>query len=148
MANILHRIGIKSTSMTEVYQAITTEVGLAGWWTSNTNGQGNQIGNIIEFRFGAGGFDMKVKNLIAPALVEWEVIEGPEEWLGTTIRFELKEEGDYVIILFKHLNWKEPVEFMHHCSTKWAIFLLSLKSMLETGTGNPNPKDVKIDNWN
>ncbi len=37
---------------------------------------------------------------------------------------------------------------MHHCSTKWAVFLMSLKSLLETGTGAPDPHDVKIDNWN
>ena len=37
---------------------------------------------------------------------------------------------------------------MHHCSTKWAIFLMSLKSLLETGKGAPHPNDVKIDNWN
>jgi hypothetical protein len=60
----------------------------------------------------------------------------------------LNEEGDYVIILFKHEDWKEPVEFMHHCSTKWGIFLMSLKSLLETGTGAPDPNDIKIDNWN
>src|SRR6185437_3685122 len=43
---------------------------------------------------------------------------------------------------------KEPIEFMHHCSTKWGIFLMSLKSILETGKGAPYPNDVKIDNWN
>ena len=37
---------------------------------------------------------------------------------------------------------------MHHCSTKWAIFLMSLKALVETGKGAPNPDDVKIDNWN
>jgi hypothetical protein len=40
------------------------------------------------------------------------------------------------------------VEFMHHCSTKWAVFLMSLKSLVETGKGSPDPHDVKIDNWN
>ena len=38
-------------------------------------------------------------------------------------------------LLFKHEGWREPVEFMHHCSTKWAIFLMSLKSLVETGKG-------------
>jgi uncharacterized protein YndB with AHSA1/START domain len=148
MADILHRIGIKSSSMDDVYQALTTRDGLAGWWTSNTQGKGNQVGNIIKFRFGAGGFDMKVANLNPPSLVVWELAEGPEEWMNTTISFELKQEDDYIILLFKHLNWKEPVEFMHHCSTKWAIFLMSLKSLIETGKGTPDPIDVKIDNWN
>jgi hypothetical protein len=36
---------------------------------------------------------------------------------------------------------------MHHCSTKWAIYLMSLKSVLETGKGAPAPRDVKIDSW-
>lgn len=148
MADILHRIGIKTASMEAVYQALTTQAGLAGWWTSNTSGAGDQVGNIIKFRFGAGGFDMKVAALNPAHLVVWELADGPEEWLGTRISFELKQEDGYVIVLFKHLNWKEPVEFMHHCSTKWAIFLMSLKSLIETGKGAPDPVDVKIDNWN
>ena len=36
MADILHRIGIKTSSIDDVYQALTTERGLADWWTSNT----------------------------------------------------------------------------------------------------------------
>jgi hypothetical protein len=36
---------------------------------------------------------------------------------------------------------------MYHCSTKWAVFLLSLKQLVETGTGSPEPNDVKISNW-
>ena len=148
MADILHRIGIKSSSVNEVYQALTTRKGLAGWWTNNTKGEGNQIGNVIEFRFGAGGFDIKVIGLTPSANVMWEVVEGPEEWIGTHISWELKQDGDYIIVLFKHLGWKEPAEFMHHCSTKWAIFLMSLKSLIETGKGTPDPHDVKIDNWN
>jgi hypothetical protein len=31
---------------------------------------------------------------------------------------------------------------------KWAIFLLSLKQLVETGEGRPSPNDIKIDNWN
>ena len=37
---------------------------------------------------------------------------------------------------------------MHHCGTRWAVFLMSLKSLVETGKGSPDPNDVKIDNWN
>ncbi len=148
MAAILHRIGIKSSSIGDVYRALTTHEGLAGWWTRSTKGEGSQVGGTLEFRFGAGGFDMKVVELDPPAAVAWEVIDGPEEWLGTRIDWELRQDGDYIIVLFKHLDWKEPVEFMHHCSTKWAIFLMSLKSLVETGKGAPNPDDVKIDNWN
>jgi hypothetical protein len=36
---------------------------------------------------------------------------------------------------------------MYHCSTKWATFLMSLKSLGETGRGQPSPNDVQISNW-
>ena len=61
--------------------------------------------------------------------------------------FDLKQDGDWTSVLFKHQGWKEPVEFMHHCSTKWGTFLVSLKSLLETGKGAPYPNDLKIDSW-
>lgn len=148
MADILHRIGVKSSSVDDVYRVLTTREGLAGWWTKNTQGEGSQVGDVLGFRFGAGGFDMKVTALSPPTDVLWEVIDGPEEWIGTRIVWELKREEDYTIVLFKHSGWREPVELMHHCSTKWAIFLMSLKSLIETGKGAPEPNDVKIDNWN
>jgi hypothetical protein len=39
------------------------------------------------------------------------------------------------------------VEFMNHCSTRWATFLLSLKKAAETGEGDPAPHDVLVSNW-
>ena len=150
MADILHRVGIRSP-LNEVYEALATRDGLAAWWTNNTQGEG-KVGGRLEFRFSAdgveiGGFAMKVLELHPRELVLWEVIDGPAEWIGTSIRWRLRREGDYTIVLFEHQGWKEPVEFMHHCSTKWAIFLMSLKSLLETGQGAPSPNDVQIGDW-
>jgi len=147
MPDILHRVGIKSSPGT-VYRALSSIEGLAGWWTRTTIGDGS-VGGVIQFRFEPRGFfDMKVIELAPPGHVLWEVIDGPAEWIGTRVGFDLKEEDDHTIVLFGHRGWKEPVEFMHHCSTKWAVFLMSLKSYVETGAGSPYPDDVKIDNWN
>jgi hypothetical protein len=33
---------------------------------------------------------------------------------------------------------------MHHCSTTWATYLMSLKALVESGTGAPSPSDVHI----
>ena len=147
MADILHRVGIKS-SLDEVYKALTTREGLAAWWTNNTQGEG-KVGGALNFRFSAGGveiggFDMKVLELHPAKRVLWQVVDGPADWIGTKVSFDLKQGGDYAIVLFKHQGWKEPVEFMHHCSTKWATYLMSLKSLLETGKGTPNPNETHI----
>jgi hypothetical protein len=146
MPDILHKVGIKSSSLDNVYQALTTVDGLSGWWTSDTHGE-NKVGGVLQFRFGNGGFDMKVLELKPGEHVLWQVVDGPEEWLGTKVSFDLKQNGDWIVVLFKHQSWKAPVEFMHHCSTKWAVFLLSLKSLLETGKGAPWPNEIKLDSW-
>jgi uncharacterized protein YndB with AHSA1/START domain len=150
MLYILHRVGIKAP-LGEVYAALATREGAAGWWTTDTQGQ-SKIDGLLKFRFSSdgkvlGGFDMKVLELQPAKRVLWQVVEGPAEWVGTKISFDLRQEGDYSIVLFSHHGWSEPVEFMYHCSTKWAIFLMSLKSFVETGKGNPCPDDVRIGNW-
>src|SRR4029077_18417358 len=118
MADILHRIGVEHSSPKEVFDALTTLDGLSGWWTEWTTGQ-TEVGGVIHFRFVPGGFDMKVTELDPPQLVRWEVVDGPPEWIGTTVRWDLRQDGDWTIVMFAHEGWREPVEFMHHCSTKW-----------------------------
>ena len=150
MADILHRVGIKS-SPDQVYKALATREGLAAWWTHDTQGEG-KAGGSLKFRFNAdgkeiGGFDMKVLEAQPARRVLWQVVGGPDEWIGTKIHWDLKQDGEYTIVLFNHQDWKEPAEFMHHCSTKWAIYLMSLKSLVETGKGAPSPDDVRIGDW-
>lgn len=147
MPDILHKVGIKSASPNDAYKALATIEGLSDWWTEDTQGQ-SKVGEVISFRFGSnGGFDMKVLELDPGRRVLWQVTDGPAEWIGTKVSFDIKQDGDYTIVLFKHQGWKEPVEFMHHCSTKWGTFMMSLKSLLETGKGAAYPDDVLIDNW-
>ena len=150
MADILHRVGVKAP-IDKVYQALTTRDGLAGWWTRETKGD-SKVGSLITFRFtkgdvDMGGFDMKVLELQPSQRVVWQVLDGPSEWVGTKVSFELKQEDGWTIVLFEHQGWREPVEFMYHCSTKWATFLLSLRSLVESGTGQPAPADLQISNW-
>ena len=146
MADILHKVGIQA-SADAVYRALTTRDGLCAWWTTDTQGD-SKVGSVLQFRFGSlGGFDMRVLQLEPARQVLWQVIEGPQEWIGTKIRWQLKPEEDYTTVLFKHEDWKDAGDFMHHCSTKWATFLMSLKSSVERREGRPWPHDVKIDKW-
>lgn len=145
MVDILHRVGVVAPQE-DVFRALTTREGLAAWWTNDTQGD-TTPGGVLEFRFDQGGFDMKVVQTRAGEHVLWEVIDGPPEWLGTRISWDLRTEGDFTIVMFAHRGWAEPVEFMHHCSTKWATFLVSLKALLETGAGRPAPDDLKISDW-
>jgi uncharacterized protein YndB with AHSA1/START domain len=152
VVDIIHRIGIKAPAA-QVYNALTTLDGLAHWWTEEVSGDG-RVGGKIEFRFRTksgellGGMVMEVQELGENKAVRWRCIEGPQEWVGTEITFQLSEQDGQTIVLFGHRNWREAVEATYHCSMKWATFLLSLREYVETGTGKPSPNDMKIDNWN
>jgi len=65
--------------------------------------------------------------------------------MGTEILFELRAEQAQTFVRFTHSNWKEASDFMAHCSTKWAVFLLSLKDAVENSKGKPFPNDIHID---
>jgi uncharacterized protein YndB with AHSA1/START domain len=143
MVDILHRVAVERTAPEKVYDALTTIDGLAGWWTRDTTGDAGE-GGVIAFRFPPGGFDMSVVETTPGEHVRWEVVDGPEEWVGTAIDWRLRAEDGWTIVMFAHEGWAEPVEFMHHCSTKWATYLMSLKRLLEDGAGAPAPDDVHI----
>jgi uncharacterized protein YndB with AHSA1/START domain len=152
MVDIIHRIGIKS-SAAKVYNALSTIQGLANWWTQEVEGD-EQIGGKIQFTFRSatgeikGKMVMEVQELNPEKDVRWRCVDGPAEWIGTDITFQLSQQDDQIIIIFGHRNWREAVEFTAHCSMKWAVFLLSLREYVETGKGKPSPHDLKIDNWN
>jgi uncharacterized protein YndB with AHSA1/START domain len=152
MPDITHRIGIRAP-IAKVYAAVSTVEGIAGWWTKETSGSA-ALGGTVTVRFTTstgeekGRMEFEIIKLDPHKEVRWRFRSGPEEWIGTEVTFDLSQDGDMTLVLFGHRNWREQVEFMAHCSMKWAVFLLSLRDLLETGTGKPSPVDLKIDNWN
>jgi hypothetical protein len=122
-----------------VFAALATIEGIRGWWVSGATGDA-AVGGVIDFGF----CDMKVLAARPGELVHWRCTRGPQEWLDTEITFRLEWKRDQTFVLFKHAGWREAVEFMHHCSTKWATFLFSLRDFVERGKGAPAPHDVKI----
>jgi len=138
MPDILHRVGVNA-SADRVFEALSTIEGLRHWWTTVTTGNPTQ-GGLIDFGF----CDMNVMESRPGELVRWKCVRGPEDWIGTEVSFQLTRKDHQTFILFKHAHWKAQGEFMHHCSTKWATFLLSLRDWLERNEGRPAPYDVKI----
>jgi uncharacterized protein YndB with AHSA1/START domain len=139
--------------MSKVYDAVSTPEGVAGWWSKETTGT-SRVGGAMTSVFHSpegkelGRMEFDLVKLEPGKTVQWRFTAGPEEWVGTDLTFELSRDGDQTLIVFGHRNWREAVEFMAHCSMKWATFLLSLRELLETGKGKPSPDDLKIDNWN
>jgi hypothetical protein len=143
MANICLGVGTKADA-SKILNALTTIDGLQSWWTSGTSGDPAQ-GGTIAFRFGGNaGMDMRVVKSDAHQ-VHWECVSGPEDWLGTRIEFDIQKSEKQNRLMFRHAGWRSENQHFHHCSTKWATFLLSLRDVVESGKGKPFPNDVKIE---
>jgi uncharacterized protein YndB with AHSA1/START domain len=145
MPDIRHRVAI-SAPLERVYEAVSTPEGLSQWWTRDGVRGGSGEGSALQFFFGqpTPAATMEVTRLSPDGHVSWNCVDGADEWVGTTITFDLTHTDTDTVVLFTHADWREPVEFMAHCSARWAYFLLSLKRYVETGTGTPFPDDLKF----
>jgi len=138
MKNIWHRLAIKATPE-EVYRAVTTQEGLAGWWTPDTIAK-PETGSIARFAFGPEYFkEMEVTALEPGKHVQWRCIKAYEEWVGTTITFDIEPHKNGAVLFFHHDGWKEYTQGFAACSYDWAMFLRSLRILCETGKGLPYP---------
>jgi uncharacterized protein YndB with AHSA1/START domain len=144
MPDIRHRVGI-AVPQQRVYETLAARDGLARFWTRQVEGA-SEVGGKLSFFFSRPepSAVMEVVELSPNHRVRWRCVEGPPEWVGTTITFDLKESGGETVVLFTHADWREPVEFMHHCGTKWATVLVGLRSGLEGGPFSVFPDDTKI----
>jgi uncharacterized protein YndB with AHSA1/START domain len=142
---INHQVGIKA-SPEEIYETLTATKKLAQWWTTDTRGSGAKVGDTLEFWF--HGFCQKfiVKALQPGKHVAWKSPkgQGADEWEETEVAFDLSQDDKQTFIQFRHSGWRENTNFQGHCSMKCAVFLLSLKDVLERGKGRPYPYDLEV----
>ena len=141
MFSILHRIEIEA-SPEKLFAAINTESGLSAWW-SKTKADGESF----TFFFGPNGEHQVTMALIASIPnkeIRWKCTQGPWVNMGEFI-FSVESHERGAVLDFAHHGWQETDNFYKHCNPKWAFFLaVSLKQYLETGTGQPHPKDPSI----
>lgn len=131
MPDILHRFTIDATPE-QVHGLIGTAEGVERWWTAHPNVRDDA--NLQVF-FG-GERPAAVMQIIGDSSeqVIWRVVEGPADWIDTTITFALtRREDGGTTLLFTHGGWRDANEFMHGCSSNWGAYLTSLKSGAERG---------------
>jgi uncharacterized protein (TIGR02246 family) len=129
-----------------VYAALTTQQGIQNWWTKTCE-VGPAIGSQVIVKFGTTFKVMRIESLLPDREVRWKVTEAhldapgltrTDEWIGSTITFQLVRESDFVTRLsMEHRGLTPQVECYEICSNGWKQFLASLKSYVESGRGTP-----------
>jgi len=127
----------------KVFHALTGEVDQ--WWTTSA-GDASVVGAKPIFRFGKSYQAMLVKELVPERRVVWECLEQNhanktlsvhDEWVGTTLVWEIEPTPKASRLTFVHQGLVPQLECYEICEAGWDHYVESLKSYLETGTGDP-----------
>ncbi|MFI5131976.1 MAG: SRPBCC domain-containing protein [Chitinophagales bacterium] len=130
MPDIRHLVFIKSTPE-RIYQAISTQEGIASWWSVHNNAK-PQAGSEYRISFGGEYYKtIKVTDLLPNKRVEWEILEATPEWLNTKVTFDISVGKDCAELRFTHSGWKDYTDMFAQCSYHWAIYLGNLKTFTE-----------------
>jgi hypothetical protein len=74
----------------------------------------------------------------------WQDARGDSRVSGRIDCYAIESTGDETVVSMTHAGWRAPTDFMGQASTKWAIYLVGLKALMEGGTGTPFPLCPKI----
>ncbi|HEV2173603.1 MAG TPA: SRPBCC domain-containing protein, partial [Nitrospira sp.] len=69
--------------------------------------------------------------------VHWIHRQGPTQWAGTSVTWQLTPVHNGTKLVFTHEGFVKKDEVYEQTRRNWDYFLASLKSYLETGKGTP-----------
>jgi len=138
MTSIKEEIQIQK-SPADVYAALSTQAGFRGWW--NQAGEVDErAGGSAKLHFVKDGMPVemafRIDEMATGEKVHWTcTAHDMPSWVGTTLDWRLLGKGTGTVLRFEHAGWKEDAP--EPVIQGWKHFLGSLKSYVESGTGQP-----------
>ncbi|MBB3733633.1 SRPBCC family protein [Nonomuraea dietziae] len=131
----------------EAFQAITD---VRGWWSQEVEGVTDQVGGEFDYHYkDVHRCRVRVTELVPGRKVAWRVLENyfdfiddQAEWKDTEVVFEISEKEGGAEIHFTHVGLVPQYECYDVCTNAWGGYIGgSLRNLINTGTGQPNPKE-------
>jgi uncharacterized protein YndB with AHSA1/START domain len=142
---------VLSKSPEEVFNAVNN---VRGWWSEQIEGRTDALDQVFKYHYqDVHRSQMKIIEFIPNSRLVWRVednyfnfIKDNSEWKGTTISFDIEKSGNNTILQFKHIGLVPAYECYNICADAWKNYIeVSLKDLIETGKGRPNPYQTSID---
>ena len=135
---LMHMVEIGADA-NKIYEALSTERGLASFWTADSHAV-PKVGSISRFGFHGPVLEMRVDELTPGKRVRWSTSGGFPEWTGTSVTWDIKPAkngGNHVT--FNHHGWPDelPPADIASVNYTWGRIVGGLKKYVETG--NPEP---------
>jgi hypothetical protein len=131
----------------EVFDAINN---VRGWWSEEIEGSTDKLGDESAYCYqDVHRCKIKLVEVIPDNKVVWLVLdnyfsftEDKTEWKGTHVIFEISPKSNQTEIRFAHAGLVPEYECFGVCSNAWGSYINgSLRSLIDTGKGQPNKKE-------
>ena len=138
---------IVSQSPENVFAAINN---VRGWWSQGLKGESDKSGGEFIYQHKQIHLStQKVTELTPNSHVAWHVtsgklhfVEEKDEWAGTDILFDIEPTGGKTKVTMTHKGLTPKLECFEACSGGWEYYFGdSLRKLIETGTGEPDPAE-------
>lgn len=131
----------------EVFNAINN---VRGWWSEEIEGNTEKLNDEFRYHYkDVHTSKMKLIEVIPDKKVVWRVMENHfnfikdnSEWMDNKIIFEITEKDGGTQLRFTQLGLVPSYECFDICQEAWTNYISnSLRSLITTGKGSPNPKE-------
>jgi uncharacterized protein YndB with AHSA1/START domain len=138
-ADIMHAVEIEA-SPEAVYEAVSTQKGLASFWTSDTDADPD-VGSEARFGFPQSPVDQKMRvDALEPATrVVWTALGDFPHWEGTAVSWEMEPSDGGTKFLFRHGGWSDEYPDTDWASVNWVWGQVVGRLKGYTETGGPQP---------
>jgi hypothetical protein len=144
--NLTHAFTVRNTP-DQVFAAIND---VRAWWSGEIDGATDKLGAEWTYRYkDMHRSKQRIVELIPGKKVEWLVVDSylsfvkdKTEWNDTRIVFDIAAKGNETEVTFTHVGLAPDVECFEACNDAWGSYIKgSLRDLITTGKGEPNPKE-------
>lgn len=121
-----------------------------GWWSAEIEGNTDELNETFFYHYkNIHLCKMKLIEAVPGKKLVYQVVENEfnfikdqSEWVNTKLIFTIEGNGNTTKVNFTHEGLVPAYECYQVCNDAWSGYIHnSLKNFIETGQGNPNPKD-------
>jgi hypothetical protein len=135
----------------EVWAAVCN---VRGWWSQEIEGPTDRRGAEFDYHYrDVHRCSFRITEFVPGRKAVWHVVSNEfnftkdrTEWVGTDVVFELTPRGSGTELVFTHRGLVPAYECFEICRDAWGGYLGgSLKDLVLTGRGQPNPIEAVVD---